>query len=555
VILRLNISGPASEVPEDLRQLWVDLLEPYVDRASYARASFESLARRYLEEGRSCHGIDYLEHLVFSICDLTREPTSAPDDPLATTLAGFFRYTVLAPGVTDSRRHSARLAGNWLDGLGIAPEVVDEVRRLVLLPDTYEAAPDDLDSAVTIDADLVVYGSDYESYRRWLEGLRREHDRLGRPDFEARRIRFVKSLTRREHIYHTASCRERFEAMARRNLEAELRLLGAAGTEGAPALAEPPPAEDRSGGRVHRGLGVGVPADRGVEQEGRRDRVDAEELSDGQHHLLAPPSGRPGVTAASSGRQRHRSPSDPRHLVGIVAAALVALFAIYAAVQLLRPVPSPKVSLVLGSQLRVPGNANLPWPTLGEAQVDVEGVGAFAPVGPPGPVPVASLTKMMTALVVMKDRPLTGESAGPSITVSSADEAVYRADVASQQSVVRVVAGERISERQALEALLVGSGNNIAQLLADWDAGDASAFVQKMNASAKSLGLSHTRYVDPSGAQDGNVSTLQTKSAWPRRRSRTRCSHRSRRNPTRSCRLPALSTISTRTWGSTGSTE
>jgi serine-type D-Ala-D-Ala carboxypeptidase (penicillin-binding protein 5/6) len=77
----------------------------------------------------------------------------------------------------------------------------------------------------------------------------------------------------------------------------------------------------------------------------------------------------------------------------------------------------------------------------------------------------------------------------------------------TQQSVVKVVAGESLTELQTLEGLLIPSGNNLAVLLADWDAGGTDAFVAKMNAAAHSLGLTSTRFVDVSGLDPGSEST------------------------------------------------
>jgi D-alanyl-D-alanine carboxypeptidase (penicillin-binding protein 5/6) len=55
--------------------------------------------------------------------------------------------------------------------------------------------------------------------------------------------------------------------------------------------------------------------------------------------------------------------------------------------------------------------------------------------------------------------------------------------------------------------MLIPSGNNIADLLARWDAGSVTAFVAKMNAAARALGLRQTRYADASGADPATVST------------------------------------------------
>src|SRR5205814_7710540 len=74
-------------------------------------------------------------------------------------------------------------------------------------------------------------------------------------------------------------------------------------------------------------------------------------------------------------------------------------------------------------------------------------------------------------------------------------------------SIVPIVAGEELTELQALQALLLPSANNVAAVLARWDAGSEARFVARMNATAQSLGMSHTRYTDPSGFDDATVST------------------------------------------------
>ena len=80
-------------------------------------------------------------------------------------------------------------------------------------------------------------------------------------------------------------------------------------------------------------------------------------------------------------------------------------------------------------------------------------------------------------------------------------------DAAEGQSVVAVRAGEQLTERQLLEALLIPSGNNIAQMLAARVAGSETRFVAEMNAEARALGMDHTIYTDPSGFDPSTVST------------------------------------------------
>ena len=120
---------------------------------------------------------------------------------------------------------------------------------------------------------------------------------------------------------------------------------------------------------------------------------------------------------------------------------------------------------------------------------------------------IASVAKVMTAYLVLRDHPLRLGEDGPTITLTDADVADTDRRRGQEESVVSIAAGEQLTERQALQALLLPSANNIAAVLARWDAGSVGRFVARMNATARSLGMTHTRYTDPSGYDDATVST------------------------------------------------
>ncbi len=147
------------------------------------------------------------------------------------------------------------------------------------------------------------------------------------------------------------------------------------------------------------------------------------------------------------------------------------------------------------------------WPAEGQAAF-VRGRQSQIQAGPnQHPAAIASVAKVMTAYVVLRDHPLRLGEDGPAITVTDADVADTDRRAGQDESVVPIAAGEPLTERQALLALLLPSANNIAAVLARWDAGSANRFVARMNATARSLGMTHTRYTDPSGYDDATVST------------------------------------------------
>lgn len=180
----------------------------------------------------------------------------------------------------------------------------------------------------------------------------------------------------------------------------------------------------------------------------------------------------------------------------------------YVPVQLLRPVPVMTLTSSRTPLRALPGTLPHPaFPGQGQAAVGTPGVGVLATHGGSQPIPIASVAKIMTAYVVLHDHPLRVGGPVPAIPVTAADVAAYAREKRQGESVVKVAAGERLTERQALEAMLIPSGNNIAALLADWDAGSQPAFVRKMNAQARALGMRDTRYADASGVSSATVST------------------------------------------------
>jgi D-alanyl-D-alanine carboxypeptidase (penicillin-binding protein 5/6) len=171
------------------------------------------------------------------------------------------------------------------------------------------------------------------------------------------------------------------------------------------------------------------------------------------------------------------------------------------------PVAAP-LDVLRGERRGAPGEAlsGDAWPAQGQAAVQVGGSQVDA--GPnQRPAAIASVAKVMTAYLVLRDHPLRLGQDGPPITLTDADVADTERRRRQQESVVPIAAGERLTELQALQALLLPSANNIAAVLARWSSGSTERFVARMNAAARSLGMTRTRYTDPSGYDDATVST------------------------------------------------
>ncbi len=114
-------------------------------------------------------------------------------------------------------------------------------------------------------------------------------------------------------------------------------------------------------------------------------------------------------------------------------------------------------------------------------------------------VPIASISKLMTAMVVLDSAPdLQAE-----ITISDEDVDYLRG------SRSRLPVGTTLTREKALLLALMSSENRASHALARHYPGGIQAFVANMNRKAESLGLSKTRFEDPTGLSSGNVSTAQ----------------------------------------------
>ncbi len=114
-------------------------------------------------------------------------------------------------------------------------------------------------------------------------------------------------------------------------------------------------------------------------------------------------------------------------------------------------------------------------------------------------LPIASVTKLMTAMVVLDAKLPMDEMLTMTIANNPEMKGIYS----------RVRLGSELNRRETLLITLMSSENRAATSLANHYPGGYGAFIKAMNAKARSLGMSHTRYVEPTGLSTQNVSTAR----------------------------------------------
>lgn len=182
----------------------------------------------------------------------------------------------------------------------------------------------------------------------------------------------------------------------------------------------------------------------------------------------------------------------------------------FAIAQMVRPLPEPELQMSAKETYTFKGSKpTLPWPDEGQGYMAATGLGPVDSFGEQKAVPIGSVAKAMTAYIVLKDHPLKRGEKGPSIEIDAKAESDGKLDAEGESTLNTVKAGDKLTEQEALSAIMIPSANNIARLLARWDAGSEEAFVKKMNETAKSLGMKNTTYTDPSGLNATTVSSAE----------------------------------------------
>ncbi len=124
------------------------------------------------------------------------------------------------------------------------------------------------------------------------------------------------------------------------------------------------------------------------------------------------------------------------------------------------------------------------------------------------PRPAASTAKLITALTVLKEKPLLLDESGPLLTMTTADMALYNRYYAANGSLVAIQVGQQLSQYQMLQGILIRSGNNLADSLAIWAFGSLEAYQKAAQQYVNELGMTSTTVgLDASGLSPTTTST------------------------------------------------
>ncbi|RLK46668.1 D-alanyl-D-alanine carboxypeptidase [Microbacterium telephonicum] len=212
-----------------------------------------------------------------------------------------------------------------------------------------------------------------------------------------------------------------------------------------------------------------------------------------------------GYPADLLAKRPHRTPL--RATVVIPMLAIVALVGAYVAATQLWPLHAvpPEASVVEVAPLAASDTA-VAWPATGTAGVGVDGITADA-VSTDAVTSIASITKLVTALMVLDESPLAAGESGPTYTFTNADRRSYQGFLARGESALAYPVGGSLTQYQLLQGALIGSAGNYADYLASRYWTTDAVFASAARTWLARHNLAGITVVEPTGIDPENAAT------------------------------------------------
>jgi predicted metal-dependent HD superfamily phosphohydrolase len=179
------------------------------------------LVAAYSTPGRYYHTLKHLDG-VLSTIEILQGYTN---NLAAVQLAAWFHDVVYDTEAQDNEERSADYAFDLLSNLAIPESTITTVTRLILDTKNHQAAMDDYDSQVLLDADLAILATDSVEYKEYAHAIRQEYGWVADADYITGRQQVLERFLVRSRIYFTPLMSEFAEPSARGNIQGEIQSL------------------------------------------------------------------------------------------------------------------------------------------------------------------------------------------------------------------------------------------------------------------------------------------------------------------------------------------
>lgn len=204
-----------------LQSVWQQLLQTWGIEQAKAATTFSELVAAYSSPGRVYHTLEHVQDMLQWIEILRDEANRLAVVQLST----WFHDSIYDPRANDNEEHSAAYAQNMLSRLGLPPETIQTVAQMILCTKTHQAAKDDVDCQLLLDADLAILGAPIARYEAYARAIRQEYSWVTEASYRASRVQVLQTFLRRTRIYWTKTMFVAQEEQARDNMRRDIIAL------------------------------------------------------------------------------------------------------------------------------------------------------------------------------------------------------------------------------------------------------------------------------------------------------------------------------------------
>ncbi|MEH1896278.1 MAG: hypothetical protein V7K94_13445 [Nostoc sp.] len=213
---------PTENFMDILFSNWQHTLKPFCVDQIAAEKAFNSLVVAYSTPDRYYHTLKHIDRVLSTVQILQ----GYTNNLAAVQLATWFHDVVYDTKAQHNEERSADYAFELLSNLGIPESIITTVTRLILNTKDHQAAVNDYDSQVLLDADLAILAANSVDYLEYAHAIRQEYGWLLEKDYITGRQQVLERFLQRSRIYHTPLMLEFAEPCARGNIQAEIKSLG-----------------------------------------------------------------------------------------------------------------------------------------------------------------------------------------------------------------------------------------------------------------------------------------------------------------------------------------
>lgn len=183
---------------------------------------FHELCKAYGENHRAYHDLSHIRQCLEEF-DSVQDRLAHPDE---VELAIWFHDIVYDPESSRNEEDSASYAAFVMKKASVDKATIRKVMELILAT-RHDGADGNSDALYLMDIDIATFGSTPETYWKYEERIRKEHEHVPESVYREKRKEVLTSFLQKEQIYHTAFFRSKYAHLAVKNLDAAIKALNA----------------------------------------------------------------------------------------------------------------------------------------------------------------------------------------------------------------------------------------------------------------------------------------------------------------------------------------